>query len=105
MTTQRFAPLGPDETEVHGTAHRDLDDPSQRIQWLIETALERITADQDGWTVLYRDPTDGRFWELSYPQSHLHGGGPPRLCLIDRDRACKTYGAAFVSQAPPSASE
>ncbi len=29
--------------------------------------------------MLYRDPADNRLWELSYPNSALHGGGPPML--------------------------
>jgi hypothetical protein len=34
---------------------------------------------EDGWTRFYRDAETGVFWELTYPQSGLHGGGPPRL--------------------------
>jgi hypothetical protein len=35
-----------------------------------------------GWDVLYRDPRDGRFWELTYPHGDVQGGGPPRLHLL-----------------------
>jgi hypothetical protein len=33
----------------------------------------------DGWTRFYRDAGSGVFWELTYPQSEMHGGAPPRL--------------------------
>ena len=46
---------------------------------LFLTTLSRIASRDGGWTSLNRDPKDGSFWELTYPQSGMHGGGPPRL--------------------------
>jgi hypothetical protein len=63
-----------------------------RIQWLLSERLERIAADESGWFTLWRDDRDGRLWELSYPQSELHGGGPPQLALLDRGVARLKYG-------------
>jgi hypothetical protein len=38
----------------------------------------------DGWFVLYRHRDSGQFWELSYPQGEMHGGGARLLtCLGD----------------------
>jgi len=51
----------------------------ERIQWLIDSHLEQITVNGDNWSALYRNPDDGSYWELTYPKSHMHGGGPPTL--------------------------
>jgi hypothetical protein len=62
-----------------------------RIEQLCDWHLQRIAARPDLWTELYRDPADGRFWELSYPDSGLHGGGPPRLAVVDSVDALQRY--------------
>jgi hypothetical protein len=62
-----------------------------RIGKLVDGYLEKITASTDGWSVLYKDPNDGRLWELTYPNSGAHGGGAPRLKHISRDEAAKRY--------------
>ena len=60
-----------------------------RIGWLITNHLEKVA---DGnWTVLYRDPGDGRLWELTYPHGEMHGGGPKRLTVLSADDAAKRY--------------
>ncbi len=68
------------------------DATSRRIQWLIENYLTRLGTDPTGWDVLYRDPADTRCWELTYPQSDTHGGGPPRLACLDAGEAARKYG-------------
>ena len=45
-----------------------------------------------GWTRLFRDKADGRYWERTYPQSELHGGGPPALRWISEQVVRKEYG-------------
>src|SRR5262245_47029775 len=65
---------------------------SRRIEWLIENQLAELGSDASGWDVLYRDPSDGRLWELTYPQSDSHGGGPPRLTCIDSGEVQRKYG-------------
>jgi Immunity protein 27 len=42
--------------------------------------------------VLYVDPSDSRYWELIYPDSQLHGGGPPTLRNLSEAAARKKYG-------------
>jgi hypothetical protein len=89
--------LGPDERDLRGKwelrGQQALGDAtSRRIKWLINTQLVELGADPTGWDVLYRDPGDGRLWELTYPQSDSHGGGPPRLTNIDPTSATKKYG-------------
>ncbi|HEY6562783.1 MAG TPA: Imm27 family immunity protein [Polyangiaceae bacterium] len=59
------------------------DDTCSRIEELIAQHLDRIASDASGWDTLYRDPDDGRYWELIYEQSDMHGGGPPSLVQVD----------------------
>jgi len=42
----------------------------------------RVRRSGDGWTSLYRHHATGEFWELSYPQAEMHGGGPRRLVKV-----------------------
>jgi hypothetical protein len=74
----------------HGRAVGDA--TTRRIKWLVENSLRELGSDSTGWDVLYRDPHDGRLWELTYPQSGSHGGGPPRLTLLDLKGAQDKYG-------------
>jgi hypothetical protein len=75
--------LLPDETELADTP---------RILQLIRDELVKIATDISGWRVLYRDPKDSRLWELSYPQSEMHGGGPPKLTCISSQVAETVFG-------------
>lgn len=85
--------LLPEEHELYGlTAGGQWDLVTQsRIQQLVSHRLERIGATDGGWSVLYRDPADGRYWELTYPQSEMHGGGPARLTELSQQEAQQRY--------------
>ena len=73
-----------------------LKDPvSERIEWLINHHLKKIISANGGWDILYRDPEDERYWELSYPQSELHGGGPPCLTNFTKEAAIEKYKSAI----------
>jgi hypothetical protein len=72
------------------------DDVSKRILALTKSYLVGVGRDASGWNALYRDPNDGRYWELTYPQSELHGGGPPQLRFLTADEASEKYGAQVV---------
>jgi len=50
-----------------------------KIDALLSTELVRISTTDGGWRTLYRHRKTGSLWELSYPQSEMHGGGPRRL--------------------------
>ncbi len=52
------------------------------IESMIESKLTKIESSVDGWTVKYRG-NDNSIWELTYPESHLTGGGPPKLVQIE----------------------
>jgi hypothetical protein len=71
------------------------DDVCKRIVALTKSHPEKIGPDGSGWNTLYRDPSDG-YWELSYPQSELHGGGPPELRCLTSEQARQKYGALRV---------
>ena len=89
--------LGPEEVDLRGDwlVQKDraviADETEQRIEWLTTQKLQRIANDQSGWETLYRDPRDGRLWELTYPRSGMHGGGQRRLHVVSRDEAEAKY--------------
>jgi immunity protein 27 of polymorphic toxin system len=72
-----------------------------RIDWLITRHLQKVAdSPQSGaWETLYRDPDDGRYWERSYPQGEMHGGGPSQLKWLTVQEARKKYGdSAFAAE-------
>jgi hypothetical protein len=86
-----------DETEIRGHwkwvgFKVEEDANSRRIDALVRDYLRLCGADETGWTTLYVDPNDGRFWELTYPQPDTHGGGPPMLRWLSDDAAKEKYG-------------
>ena len=99
--TSTFDDLAPDERllvgswseAAVGSAHDEVD---QRIFWLVSRRLTLLTVADGGWRQLYRDPRDGRLWELSFPHGSLHGGGPRRLEAITSDVASATYGVSGI---------
>lgn len=94
---EAFHDLRPDETLLAGSwtepgvgSHHD--DVDRRILWLVSRRLTLLGVAEGGWRQLYRDPGDGRLWELSFPHGSLHGGGPRRLEQITSDAASATFG-------------
>jgi hypothetical protein len=92
-----FLKLAADETELVGRwlfkGPRIIRDAiCERIERLIAEYLVSLGTDESGWDALYRDPVTGRLWELTWPQSDLHGGGPPRLRLVQADEVRPKYG-------------
>jgi len=88
--------LGPDERAVigrwivvDGRVGGDLQ--CERIERLTDGILTFVAPSSDGWECLFRDPSDGRLWERTYPQSEMHGGGPPTLRLISPEEARRRY--------------
>ena len=74
------------------------DDAAKKIETLIQSWLVKISESTDGWSVLYLDQTDGRYWELTYPESRLHGGGAPSLTCISIKEATKRFKQARRSE-------
>jgi len=83
MGGQSEAMIRADETLIEGQwassrgcALRDAN--CDRILALVQSYLRRLES-RGGKGHFFKDPSDGRIWELSHPQHHLPGGGPPRL--------------------------
>lgn len=84
------------ETEIVGHLGFDgkriiEDHQCKRIDWLIHHYLRKKANDKSGWNVLYQDPEDHRYWELSYPQGEMQGGGPPSLVWLTESEAIRKY--------------
>jgi Immunity protein 27 len=43
------------------------------------------------WETLFRDPSDGRYWERTYLHSETQGGGPPSLFALSAEKAHAKY--------------
>jgi hypothetical protein len=63
----------------------------ERIELLVSGLLEKVATTADGWEILYRDPEDGRYWELLFPQSEIQGGGPRTLRHVEQSEAQNKY--------------
>jgi len=86
--------LLPDETELVGRwksqdGRMVADETAERITALVRYWLKPVSG--GGWERLLQDPSDGRFWEMTYPMSEMHGGGPPALRVISADGARGKY--------------
>jgi len=88
--------IRPEEVELRGgwrtvAGTVEADEICRRIEELTSTVLHEMARDSSGWDVLYVDPEDGRYWELIYPASEEHGGGPPRLTCVSKQEASEKY--------------
>jgi hypothetical protein len=45
--------------------------------------LTRCYVGADGWEYLLFNAEKNEYWLLEYPNSEYHGGGSPRLTLVD----------------------
>ncbi len=91
------------EREIRGQwtmvrGHVQADANCHRIEDLVSHHLREVGRDATGWNQLFIDPDDGRYWELTYPESELHGGGPPRLTVLGEDDARSKYGHLFSQE-------
>ena len=92
--------LQPHETELVGKWSRENDvvrgdSTCERIEQLIaNNHLKQIAVSKQwgAWETLFQDPDDGRYWERTYPQGELQGGGPPRLQCLSPEMAKQKYG-------------
>jgi hypothetical protein len=91
--------LRPDETLLTGSwLYVDHvmrgDAVCDRIEWLIKNHLKKIASSPlwGDWESLFQDPSDGRYWEITYPHGDLQGGGPPQLKVISENDGKEKYG-------------
>ena len=96
--------LQPHETELTGKwiadgqeVHRDA--TCERVERLVADHLKQIALSEQwgAWETLFQDPDDGRYWERTYPQGELQGGGPPQLRCLSADEARRKYGNAVAA--------
>ncbi|CAH1673588.1 MULTISPECIES: Imm27 family immunity protein [unclassified Chelatococcus] len=84
--------IGADErlisAEFAGKDNRAIE---RRISYLTQEYLSKIAVSECGWSLLFRDPSDGRFWELTHPYGELEGGGARRLSVIRSEDAAGRY--------------
>jgi hypothetical protein len=97
------APLTPNETVLTGNwvfENGDMrgDAVEDRIGWLTSEKLVQVAIHPvyGAWEILYRDPSDGRFWELTFPHGEMQGGGPTQLQVISRDVAVDKYQVDLI---------
>ncbi len=90
--------LRPDESvlvgkwiEVNGAV--DGDETCKRIEQLVRDSLDHVATSEAGWTKLFVDRNDGRYWEHTYPHSEWHGGGPPTLTCVSDSYVRSKYKA------------
>ena len=57
--------------------------------------LKKLGHDRSGWDTLYRDPASGKLWEVTYPESQRHGGGPRQMSEISSSAAGVKYASAL----------
>lgn len=69
------------------------DEAETQIQDLIQNHLKRLADREGGWTVLYHDPSANSYWELTFPNSEWHGGGPRKLTRLEASRLRELYPA------------
>jgi hypothetical protein len=67
------------------------DEICKRIEKLIADCLRRVGNREGGWTVLYLDDETGIYWELTFPESGMHGGGPPALTRLEFEEVKTLY--------------
>ena len=69
------------------------DAAEERIEWLIANCLQKVkdSPNWGAWETLYKDPDDGRYWERTYPQSEMQGGGPRQLRLLSAEQVTQKY--------------
>lgn len=71
------------ETWVFADGNMTAGGDATEIDRLLTAELEQIGTTDGGWRRLFRHRADGSLWQLDYPQSELHGGGPRRLVKLD----------------------
>lgn len=91
-------PLLPNETVLTGAwvfenGNMRGDAVEERIDWLTSEQLVQIAIHPEygAWERLFRDPSDGRYWELTHPQSGMQGGGPKQLRVLALQAASAKY--------------
>lgn len=92
--------IQPGETVLQGLwidlgSRMEKDVTWQRIEWLVAEHFEELACLENGLVRLYRDPTDGRLWELFPVRPELGEQSPPQLVVIDPQAAAERFGVSL----------
>ena len=68
------------------------DDAQNLIYELVASRLIHVAEWAGGYTTLYNDPADNSYWERTYPNSGMHGGGPQTLTEVLPEDVFPKYG-------------
>jgi Immunity protein 27 len=69
---------------------------ARSIDDLLKNKLVEVR--KEDWAILYRDKETGEFWDLTYPQSEMHGGGPRRLREVSNPNDWTPYPKGTTSK-------
>jgi hypothetical protein len=90
--------IPPDEHEIVGnwvfrSGVLEGDALCKHVEPLVEHHLEQIafSPESGAWETLFLDPRGSRYWERTYLQSEMHGGGPPSLIHLSESAVRKKY--------------
>ena len=104
--------LLPEEVEINGEWIFDgkrvvEDEKCRRIMHLVRHVLRRVAESprSGSWGILFQDPADERYWELTYPNGDMQGGGPPRLAVISPADARRRYMRRCAPETSPTPSK
>lgn len=71
---------------------RVVGDAVEQLIWeAVRSHLTRLGDREHGWTILYRDPLDNSYWELTFSQGEMQGGGPAKLTRLPPEQIPKLY--------------
>ncbi len=92
--------IQPGETVLQGLwidlgSRMEKDMSWQRIEWLVTEHFEELACLEDSQDRLYRDPTDGRLWELFSVRPELGEQSPPHLAVIAPQTAAERFGVSL----------
>jgi hypothetical protein len=86
-----LAKLSPSETSIVGhwistTGKVTGDEACQRIHELTTVHLTLVARSPDGWSSLYRDPSDSRLWEHTILSRNSKAAVQRRWCTLRKSR-------------------
>ncbi len=67
------------------------DNAGLEIERRLHEELRYVGSSDDGWSQLFVDRFDYTYWEMTFPQSDMHGGGPKLLSQVTKDFAHAKY--------------
>ena len=72
------------------------DESCRVINHLIAEHFKKVAERESGWISLYQNLLDRSYWELTYPEGELQGGGPPQLQQLSVEEVRQRYDAGKI---------